>query len=66
MYILKIQGSAKIPDYLQIRDADFTLIAYLRKNQILKWFQQMNMIDREKEIKAILDDLPYGKITQLK
>jgi hypothetical protein len=30
MYILKVKGKAKIPDYIQIRDENFTLKAYFR------------------------------------
>jgi hypothetical protein len=28
MYIIKIKGRTKIPDYIQIRDDDFTLLGY--------------------------------------
>ena len=30
VYIIKIKGKAKIPDYVQLRDDNFTLIAYFR------------------------------------
>lgn len=30
MYILKTKGTAKIPDYIQIRDDDFILIDHFR------------------------------------
>jgi len=30
LYILKIKGKARIPDYIQIRDSSFTLKAYFR------------------------------------
>lgn len=30
MYLLKVKGKAKIPDFIQIRDDEFTLIAYYR------------------------------------
>ncbi|MDX1907665.1 MAG: fructose-6-phosphate aldolase [Bacteroidia bacterium] len=29
-YLMKVKGKAKIPDYIQLRDADFTLIGYFR------------------------------------
>jgi hypothetical protein len=29
-YALKVKGKAKIPDYVQVRDADFTLVGYFR------------------------------------
>ena len=30
IYLIKIKGKAKIPDYVQLRDEDFTLIGYFR------------------------------------
>lgn len=30
MYIVKVKGVAKIPDYVQLRDDEFTLLAYFR------------------------------------
>jgi hypothetical protein len=43
MYILKIKGKAKIPDYVQLRDDKFTLLAYFRVDRPRKgigkvWF----------------------------
>jgi hypothetical protein len=36
MYILKVKGKAKIPDYVQIRDDNFVLVAYFRADRPLK------------------------------
>ena len=36
MYLLKIKGTEKIPDFVQIRDKKMTLIAYFRLSQIEK------------------------------
>ena len=33
MYIIKIRGKVKIPDYIQIRDDQFTLLAYFRADR---------------------------------
>ena len=33
IYILKIKGTDKIPDFIQIRDEDMTLRAYFRMDQ---------------------------------
>ena len=33
IYLLKIKGTDKIPDFVQIRDQDMTLIAYFRLDQ---------------------------------
>jgi hypothetical protein len=62
MYILKIKGSARIPDYIQIRDNDFTLIAYFRSDRpehALKKLKLQIYIDSATEI---FRNLPYGKI----
>ena len=34
LYILKIKGTNKIPDFVQIRDSEMTLVAYFRLSQI--------------------------------
>ena len=36
MYIIKVKGKAKIPDYIQLRDEAFVLIAYFRADRPLK------------------------------
>ena len=36
MYIIKVKGKAKIPDYIQLRDENFVLIAYFRADRPLK------------------------------
>ena len=33
VYIIKIEGKEKIPDYVQIRDDQFTLLAYFRTDR---------------------------------
>ncbi|MGE5424266.1 MAG: hypothetical protein ACM3N9_02815 [Syntrophothermus sp.] len=66
MYILKIQGTSKIPDYIQIRDEDFTLIAYFRKNNPKRALTRCHLIDRMEEILKIADELPYGEIRELR
>ncbi|TSA29590.1 MAG: fructose-6-phosphate aldolase [Bacteroidetes bacterium] len=65
MYIVKIQGTTKIPDFIQIRDDDFTLIAYFRINNPRRALMRCRLIDREKEIIELARKLPYGKIQKL-
>ena len=36
MYIIKVRGKAKIPDYIQLRNDKFVLIAYFRADRPLK------------------------------
>ena len=47
MYILKIKGKAKIPDYIQIRDNDFTLKAYFRVDRPEKSLEKIGLGDRK-------------------
>ena len=65
MYLLKVKGSARIPDYIQIRDSQFTLIAYFRADHFSGWIQQSGLTEKEIEIKKIIAEIPYGKIFRL-
>jgi hypothetical protein len=65
MYILKIQGTKKIPDYIQIRDEDFTLLAYFRINNPKKALTRCNLMDKMDVIIKIAEELPYGQIRKL-
>lgn len=35
-YLLKVKGLAKIPDYVQVRDENFTLVCYIRPDRTEK------------------------------
>lgn len=65
MYVLKIKGSARIPDYIQIRDSKFTLVAYFRIDNISSGLQQCNLKEKENDFKKILKTIPFGKIHEL-
>lgn len=65
MYILKIQGSGKIPDYIQIRDESFTLIAYFRANNPKTALTRCNLLHKMGEILEVASGLDYGKIQKL-
>ncbi|NVO03361.1 MAG: fructose-6-phosphate aldolase [Bacteroidetes bacterium] len=65
MYILRIKGSAKIPDYIQIRDNDFTLIAYFRPENPDKAIERCGLAEHALEIKTMIEKLEYGKISKL-
>jgi len=65
MYILRIQGTKKIPDYIQIRDEDFTLIAYFRINNPTRALTRINLLARMEDILAIASNLPYGEMRKL-
>lgn len=65
MYIIKVKGKAKIPDYVQIRDQDFVLVAYFRTDRPLKRMDKFGMEGKDEELKELIKTLPYGKIQKL-
>lgn len=65
MYIMKIQGTKKIPDYIQIRDEDFTLLAYFRLNNPKRALTRCNLMEKMEVILKIASELPYGQIRKL-
>lgn len=62
MYLLKVKGKAKIPDYIQLRDSNYTLIAYFRADRELKNPEKYGLQDRVEELKSIIAELEYGKL----
>lgn len=65
MYILKVKGTAKIPDYVQLRDDQFTLLAYFRVDRPEKAISKAGLGDKEEELIRMIKDMPYGKIQKL-
>lgn len=65
MYILKVKGTAKIPDYVQLRDDQFTLLAYFRVDRPEKAITKAGLADKEEELIRMIKDMPYGKIQKL-
>lgn len=67
MYIIKVKGKAKIPDYIQLRDDNFVLIAYFRADRPLKEKQlaKYNLADKQGQLLEVINRLPYGKLEKL-
>lgn len=65
MYIIKVKGVAKIPDYVQLRDDKFTLLAYFRVDRPDKSLDKIGLGDRSEYIMNLVKDLPFGKIVKL-
>jgi hypothetical protein len=65
MYIIKIQGTSKIPDFIQIRDDDFTLVAYFRMNNPRRALTRCHLSNKQDDILEMAHRLPYGKIAKL-
>jgi O6-methylguanine-DNA--protein-cysteine methyltransferase len=65
MYILKIKGKAKIPDYVQLRDDSFTLLAYFRADRPEKALAKCGLADKQEKIMEFLQSIPFGKVEKL-
>jgi hypothetical protein len=65
MYIIKVKGKAKIPDYIQLRDDKFVLIAYFRADRPLKNLEKYGLEGKEDELRVLIDNLPFGKLQPL-
>jgi len=65
LFILKIQGTKKIPDYIQIRDEEFTLIAYFKVSNPKTALSRCNLLHKTEHILKIARELPYGKMKEL-
>ena len=65
MYIIKVKGKAKIPDYIQLRDENFVLIAYFRADRPLTKLEKYGLEGKEQELGALIEQLPFGKLQKL-
>ncbi|MGI4833462.1 MAG: hypothetical protein ACRYFK_08380 [Janthinobacterium lividum] len=65
MYIIKVKGKAKIPDYIQLRDEQFVLIAYFRADRPLKDLHRYGLEGREETLAALIAQLEFGKLRKL-
>ena len=65
MYIIKIKGKAKIPDYVQLRDEHFTLVAYFRTDRPERALEKCGFGDKIQEILQTLPEIPFGKMHKL-
>ena len=65
MYIIKVKGKAKIPDYIQLRDRNFVLIAYFRADKPMKKLEKYGLEGKEMALQSVINDLPFGKLQKL-
>lgn len=65
MYIIKVKGKAKIPNYIQLRDENFVLIAYFRADRPLKKLEKYGLDGKEEALQEIINELPFGKLQEL-
>ncbi len=65
MYIIKIKGKAKIPDYIQLRNDDFILVAYFRTDRPIKKLEKYGLEGKEDVLRDLINQLPFGKLQKL-
>ena len=65
MYIIKVKGVAKIPDYVQLRDDNFTLLAYFRVDRPDKALHKIGLQDKITYIMSIVEEIAFGQIKKL-
>ena len=65
LYIIKVKGKAKIPDYIQLRDDQFVLVAYFRADRPVKPLKKLGLEGKEMMLEKIIKDLPFGKLQKL-
>ncbi len=65
MFIIKIKGVAKIPDYIQLRDDKFTLLAYFRVDRPEKALEKCGLAHKTDYIMDLAQKLPFGQIMKL-
>jgi len=65
MYIIKVKGVAKIPDYVQLRDDAFTLLAYFRVDRPEKSLEKVGLSDKLDYIMKLVEEMPFGQIKKL-
>lgn len=65
MYIIKVKGVAKIPDYVQLRDDAFTLLAYFRVDRPDKSLEKIGLGERREAIMKLVQEMPFGKIQKI-
>ena len=65
-YLLKVKGKAKIPDYIQLRDENHTLIGYFRPGRKERLSKVIKNEVHAAQIQEAIDQLEqYGKMTRI-
>ncbi|MSQ78324.1 MAG: fructose-6-phosphate aldolase [Flavobacteriaceae bacterium] len=65
-YLLKIKGKSQIPDYIQLRDSNFTLVAYFRQDRPERALIKCGLERFQNIILTKAEKLEYGKIEKIK
>ena len=67
MYIIKVKGKKKIPNYIQLRDENFMLVGYFsfREGRAFRSLEKYGLEGKEKELEQLVQNMPFGKLQKL-
>ena len=65
MYIIKIKGKAKIPDYIQLRNDNMILVDYFRADRPIDKIKSYGVSSSDEEIVEYINGLEFGKLQKL-
>ena len=65
MYIIKIKGKAKIPDFIQLRNDDFILIEYFSAERPINKLRRYGIQSSDDKIIEYVNGLEFGKLQKL-
>ena len=66
MWVIKIKGKVKIPDYIQIRDERMILVDYFRADRPIYKFRKYGILEDKQKIISFVNNLKYGKLHKVK
>lgn len=65
-YLMKVKGKAKIPDYIQLRDENLTLIGYFRPGRKERLDKIIKDPEQAAKVQSIIDGMEeYGRMTKI-
>ncbi len=65
MYIIKIKGKAKIPDYIQLRNDNMILVDYFRADRPIDKIKSYGVTSSDDKIVEYINSLEFGKLQKL-
>lgn len=65
-YLMKVKGKAKIPDYIQLRDEQLTLIGYFRPGRKERLEKVVKNAEYAAQLQSVIDSMEaYGKMQKV-
>ncbi len=65
-YLMKVKGKAKIPDYIQLRDEQLTLIGYFRPGRKERLEKVVKNAEYAAQLQSVIDGMEaYGKMQKV-